>query len=127
MRVGGTCSGGAEAHCGEVRDRPDQLVAEFERHFQFRPERQQKGVDTLITLDLVRLGQTRAYDTAVLIAGDRDIAEAVRTAQDLGRHVVVAHPQGAGMATELRQLADGVIPIVIGQLQRMLVRRPAST
>lgn len=33
----------------------EALVAAFNRHWTWRPERQQKGVDTLITLDLVRL------------------------------------------------------------------------
>jgi len=106
---------------------PDRLVGEFERHFRFSPERHQKGVDTLIALDLVRLAQTKAYDTAVLIAGDRDLAEAVRTAQDAGRHVIIAHPVGAGIATELRQLADVLIPIRADELQRMLTDRPEPT
>lgn len=90
---------------------PDLFLADFEQRFQFLPERQQKGVDTLITLDLVRLAQQAAYGTGVLIAGDRDLAEAVRTAQALGRRIVVAHPAGDTIATELRQLADRVIRI----------------
>ncbi|MGH8906868.1 MAG: NYN domain-containing protein [Egibacteraceae bacterium] len=55
------------------------------RVLTFYPGRQQKGVDTLVTLDLVRLAQRNAYDTAILIAGDRDLAEAIRTAQDSGK------------------------------------------
>ena len=80
----------------------------FEQHFQFRPELGQKGVDTRITLDLVRLAQRHVYDTAVLVAGDRDLAEPVRVAQDEGRRVILAIPHGAGLADELRQLADEV-------------------
>ncbi|MGH3922911.1 MAG: hypothetical protein ACRDTT_08600, partial [Pseudonocardiaceae bacterium] len=30
---------------------PPELLAEFDKHWTFHPERQQKGVDTLITLD----------------------------------------------------------------------------
>jgi uncharacterized LabA/DUF88 family protein len=90
---------------------PERFLADFEQRFQFLPERQQKGVDTLITLDLVRLAQQPAYGTGVLIAGDRDLAEAVRTAQALGRRIVVAHPAGDTIATELRQLADRVVRI----------------
>ncbi len=83
-------------------------IAEFQKHFEFKPELGQKGVDTRITLDLVRLAQRHVYDVAVLVAGDRDLAEPVRVAQDEGRRVVVAIPKGAGLAPELKQLADEV-------------------
>jgi hypothetical protein len=52
----------------------------FEEYFEFRPLQSQKGVDTLLVLDLVRLAQNGACHTALLFTGDRDIAEAVRTA-----------------------------------------------
>jgi uncharacterized LabA/DUF88 family protein len=104
----------------------DSFLADFEQRFQFLPQRQQKGVDTLITLDLVSLGQQAAYQTAVLIAGDRDLAEAVRAAQAMGRRVIVAHPKGDGIATELRQLADHVHPITASDVGKMLQHRPGS-
>lgn len=94
--------------------------AKFERQFRFRPELEQKGVDTLIVLDLVRLAQRRAYALAVVIAGDRDLAEAVRVAQDEGSRVMLAHPSKAGVATELRQLADQIIPIEGAVLEGMV-------
>ena len=65
---------------------------DFQKHFALQPELRQKGVDTRITLDLVRLAQRRAFDAAVLIAGDRDLAEAVRVAQDEGVLITVASP-----------------------------------
>lgn len=83
----------------------------FDAEWEFRPERQQKGVDTLITLDLVRLASRSIFDAAILISGDRDLAEPVRTAQDHGVHVVIATPGRQGLAKELRQLADVVIEI----------------
>lgn len=95
----------------------------FEQHFTFRPELNQKGVDTLITLDLVRLAQRRAFDTAVLVAGDRDLAEPVRAAQDEGHRVVVAVPQGAGLARELKELADEVLTLETSHLQGMFTFR----
>ena len=58
---------------------PDKLVEEFSKNWTFYPERHQKGVDTLITLDMIRLAGRSAFDIAVLIAGDRDLAEAIRT------------------------------------------------
>lgn len=95
-------------------------MAQFTRHFEFRTEATQKGVDTLMALDLVRLAQRRAYHTAVLITGDRDLAEAVRVAQDEGRRVVIAAPPKAHVATELRQLVDQYVEIVEASLQAML-------
>lgn len=104
----------ALANCGVA-------LADFEKHFQFRPVMEQKGVDTLIVLDLVRLAQRRAYDTAFLIAGDRDhLAEAVRVAQDEGRRVILLHPAGGGVATELRHLADEVRALDEPMLRKML-------
>ncbi len=116
---------GIQLRLGHVQERPTPWhhtvkqaaksaggdLAKFERQFRFRPELEQKGVDTLIVLDLVRLAQRRAYAVAVVIAGDRDLAEAVRVAQDEGCRVMLAHPIKAGVATELRQLADQIIPI----------------
>ncbi|MGH4007217.1 MAG: NYN domain-containing protein [Pseudonocardiaceae bacterium] len=99
----------------------DTLVTAFGRHWTWRPERQQKGVDTLITIDLVRLAQCGAFHTAVLVAGDRDLAEPVRTAQDAGCRVVVATIGGqASLAKELAQLADEVIEIPSDNLTAMV-------
>lgn len=95
-------------------------LADFESHFKLLPIWEQKGVDTLIVLDLVRLAQRRVYDTAFLIAGDRDLAEAVRIAQDEGRRVVLLHPAGGGIATELRQLADEVHALDQPTIQTMV-------
>lgn len=91
----------------------------FSQHFDMRPELSQKGVGALIVLDLVRLAQNDAYDTAILIAGDRDLAEAVRTAQDYGRRVLLGIPEGAGVANEVRQLADDIIVIDKAQVKKL--------
>jgi uncharacterized LabA/DUF88 family protein len=97
----------------------DVDLEEFERHFQFKPELGQKGVDTLLALDLVRLAQRNVYDTAFIVAGDRDLAEPVRVAQDEGRRVIVVIPEEGGIATELSQLADEVWEIGLEELQKM--------
>ncbi|MDQ3990463.1 MAG: NYN domain-containing protein [Actinomycetota bacterium] len=99
----------------------DDLLAAFNRHWTWRPDRRQKGVDTLITLDLVRLAQRSVFRTAVLLAGDRDLAEPVRTAQDAGCQVIVATIGGqASLAKELAQLADEVIEIPQDNLKLMV-------
>lgn len=96
-------------------------LAEFERHCTFRPEQYQKGVDSLIVLDMVRLAERGVFDVAVLVAGDRDLAGAVRAAQEAGARVIVAHPERAGVATELRQLADTLVVVERDHLSRMVV------
>ena len=94
--------------------------AQFEKHFQFKPELRQKGVDTLLVLDLLRGAQARAYDDAILISGDDDISEAVQAAQDLGRRVTLVHPEKAGVARSLRQLVDRRIEIPMAELVKIL-------
>jgi uncharacterized LabA/DUF88 family protein len=96
------------------------LLAEFRRQWQFRSERRQKGVDTLMALDLVRLAGRGAFDVAVLITGDRDVAEAVRAAQDFGKRVVIATPSRRSVARELAQLADEIIDLDEAAIRSML-------
>jgi hypothetical protein len=84
-------------------------LTDFEKHFKFRPERTQKGVDALLTLDVVHLAQKGAYEWAVLVAGDRDFEQVVTTAQAEGRRVLVAVPTTRDLAPQLRRAADQVI------------------
>lgn len=98
----------------------DRLIVEFGREWTFRIERHQKGVDTLIALDLVRLAGRAAFDTAILVAGDRDLAEAVRAAQDFGRRVVIATPRRRSVAKELARLADEIVDLDEPVLRAML-------
>ena len=68
---------------------------------------EQKGVDTLLVLDLVHLAQQRAFDTALIIAGDRDLAEALRVvADDYARRVILYSVEGSAPAKELVHSAD---------------------
>lgn len=99
----------------------DVSMIDFEKHFTFRPELTQKGVDALMTLDLVNLSRDRVVDAVLLISGDRDLEEAVRVAQGVGCKIALAHPPGAGVATTLRHLADARLQIEPADLRRMLV------
>ena len=99
---------------------PGLLRQEFNRHWTFRPQRQQKGVDTLIALDMVRLASRLVCTTAILVSGDRDMAEVVRTTQDFGVRTLVATPRISSVARELAQLADDVIVFKDDDLHRML-------
>ena len=104
---------------------PAALLAEFDRHWTFRPNRQQKGVDTLIALDMVRLAGRSVCETMVLVAGDRDFAEVVRASQDFGIRVLVATPKRTSVSREVAQLADDVIDISDDEVRRMLTPRPS--
>ncbi len=102
---------------------PGDLISEFDLRWAFYPERSQKGVDTLITLDMVRMAGRSVFSNAILIAGDRDLAEVVRTTQDFGVRTVVATPDPSIVAQELAQLADELITIPMDVIEQMMPDR----
>ncbi len=104
----------------------EQLLAEFDRNWTFYPERQQKGVDTLITLDMVRLASRSAFENAIVISGDQDLAEVIRTVQDYGVGVLIATPNRESVASEVLQLADDVLDIGESEVLEMLTDRPTN-
>lgn len=61
----------------------------------------EKGVDTAIATDMIRLAWEQAYDVAVLVSSDRDLVPAVEFIDLRGRKVVQAGfpPIGADLAT----------------------------
>lgn len=101
-------------------------LSNFEQHFRFQPERAQKGVDALLTLDVVHLAQKGAYDWAVLVAGDRDFEQVVSTAQGEGRRILVAVPTTRDLAPQLRRAADEVILIDRQALAGFFPSSPAA-
>jgi len=82
----------------------------------------QKGVDTLLVLDLVRLAQRRVIHAALLVAGDRDLLDGVRAAQEDGCTVALAYPYRAGVDPDLRRTVDQTHEIKEGVLQEILYR-----
>jgi uncharacterized LabA/DUF88 family protein len=50
----------------------------------------EKGVDTLIVTDMIRLAWENAYDMAVLASSDRDLIPAVKYLDQKGKKVVHA-------------------------------------
>ena len=100
-----------------------EFFEEFNQHWEFRPERKQKGVDTLIALDMVRFAGQKVFDTAVLISGDQDLAGAVQTTQDMGCRVVIATPGEGSVSKELKKLADEVIIFSQNDLKTMVGKR----
>ncbi|HEX73546.1 MAG TPA: NYN domain-containing protein [Dehalococcoidia bacterium] len=67
----------------------------------------QKGVDTRIVIDMVGLALLDAYDVAILISGDADLAEAVSFIKEHTRkYVENACVMWQGWAKNLRESAD---------------------
>ena len=70
----------------------------------------QKGVDALIYHDLITLAQRGAISDAVLVSGDEDLREGVRTVQEMGVRVTLIgiepSDQRSNQSRELVQEAD---------------------
>lgn len=64
----------------------------------------QKGVDSLIVLDLLKLATTGMVDTIYLLSGDDDLTEGVREAQALGVRVVLI-----GASTMLPRQSEAIL------------------
>ena len=74
----------------------------------------QKGVDTLIVLDLTTLAREKAIDTAFLLSGDDDLREAVIVAQHSGVRVVLlglANIGGTRQSKDLIREADRIVDV----------------
>lgn len=62
----------------------------------------EKGIDTLLVTDLVRLAISNSYDVAVLASSDADMVPAVEFVQTLGKKIIQAGfpPIGVDLATQ---------------------------
>lgn len=88
----------------------------------------QKGVDSLVVRDLMRLSQNRAIRTAFLLSGDEDLREGMVEAQEMGVRVVLVGIEplgGPNQAETLRREADDVIVLRHADLAP-LIRRKGS-
>jgi hypothetical protein len=89
--------------------------------------KQQKGVDALIYRDLMTLARERAISDAVLVSGDEDLREGVRTAQDMGVRVTLvgihAVSQDYNQSRELVWEADELITLGLDDLAPSFTRR----
>ncbi len=75
----------------------------------------EKGVDMRIGVDMVGGAAKKLYDTAILVSGDGDLAEAIKAVKELGQHVEVASfPKGR--AYELMQEADVCRDLTVADL-----------
>ena len=68
----------------------------------------EKGLDVKLAIDLVRLAVNRACEVAVIVSGDKDLAEVVEYGKEMGLEVVSAFfPRG--MSEQLATRADKVV------------------
>ena len=85
----------------------------------------QKGVDTRIAVDMVTLAVRDAYDTAILVSGDSDLAEAVNYIREqTNKKVENACVPGKSWAKTLREAADKRIPLTQEYLMDCLFEAP---
>ena len=78
----------------------------------------EKGVDVALVTDMLKLAFMNVYDVCILVSGDNDYAEAVKTIKDRGIRVEIAAFEHT-ISRELRLLADRFISIdsVIEKIQ----------
>jgi uncharacterized LabA/DUF88 family protein len=71
----------------------------------------EKGIDVMLTTDILLHCFRGTYDTLVLVGGDTDMADALQAVKDMGRHVEVALFGGPWTSQMLRDVADRVIKV----------------
>ncbi len=87
----------------EVRTKP----------LQFSPSKIsifQKGVDVQIAVDLVEFSYKNVFDIVVLMSGDIDLLESIKTAKSLGKHVIIWGDDSV-TAEEMKREADLFVDI----------------
>ncbi|MCE9653426.1 MAG: NYN domain-containing protein [Nitrosarchaeum sp.] len=78
-------------------------------------EWRQKGVDSLIAIDMITKGYEGQYNTAIILAGDADFVEIVNSVKNLGTNVVGAFFSGH-ISQELEYSLDKKIELTLGEL-----------
>jgi uncharacterized LabA/DUF88 family protein len=78
----------------------------------------EKGVDTLLVTDLIRLAVSNSYDAAVIASSDADMVPAVEFVQTLGKKIVQAGfpPSGVDLATQCWGSFD--VMALVGSIER---------
>jgi len=71
----------------------------------------EKGVDILLTTDMLTHSFKNNYDVAILVAGDNDYVGALQAVKDNGKHAEVALFGKEQTSRQLRVVADKVITI----------------
>lgn len=72
---------------------------------------EQKGVDSLLTFDLITLAIRDAYDTAVIVAGDQDFAHSALEVRMQGKYVENAFVDNRSWSRVLKGIADKTVSL----------------
>lgn len=72
---------------------------------------EQKGVDSLLTFDLITLAMRNAYDIALIIAGDQDFGPPALEVRMLGKQVENAFVDNRSWSPILKSIADKTIAL----------------
>ena len=67
---------------------------------------QQKGVDTLIVIDALRLAMSGQIDRLVVVTGDSDLAPLLATVRDMGVEVELVYDPDTPVHPDLLEAAD---------------------
>jgi len=65
----------------------------------------EKGIDVMLSTDLLHFAWNNLYDVAVLVSGDSDFAYALQAAKNMGKHVEVAYFESS-VSKDLLDVAD---------------------
>ena len=65
----------------------------------------EKGIDIMLSTDLLYFAWNNFYDVAVLVSGDGDFAYALQAVKNMGKHVEVAYFE-SGVSKDLLNIAD---------------------
>ena len=71
----------------------------------------QKGVDTLIAIDMITKAYLNHYDIAYLVAGDRDFANVVKAVKNYTGKIVIGVYEPASVSEELLRAFDIKRPV----------------
>ena len=85
----------------------------------------EKGLDVKLAIDLVRLAVNRACEVAVIVSGDKDLAEVVEYGKEMGLEVVSAFfPRG--LSESLATRADKVFYLNEESLEEIFIGNQQS-
>jgi uncharacterized LabA/DUF88 family protein len=70
----------------------------------------QKGVDVQLAVDLVDFTHKNIFDIAVILSGDIDLIESIKTAKGMGKQIIIMGNSGV-TAEEMKRYADLFIDI----------------
>jgi uncharacterized LabA/DUF88 family protein len=71
----------------------------------------EKGIDIMLTTDLLTHSYRRNYDVAILVAGDTDYVGAIQAVKNNGQNMEVALFGNESTSRDLRDVADRIVDI----------------